>query len=146
MINSILDNFENDIIDYNQLKTIDSSENMIIKKLISVFINKLDNEEKNNPTGLFGVKKAFFMDGTNLFYKNLIKDEFIKSKPIYAHDLKELKTKVKSDNGIWFVFDDKKFRELSLSFIKTTTKPTRKSSKGFSGSKKNERISTSSIL
>lgn len=135
LINSILDKFENNIIDYDQLKTKNSSQNIIIKKLITVFIDKL-NDEKNNPTGLFGVKRAFFTDGTNLFYKNLIKNEFVKAKPIYASDLNELKTKVKSDKGIWFIFDDKKYGKLSLSLTKDTSKPTRKRSKGGSGSKK----------
>ena len=135
LINSILENFENNIFDYNQLRTKDGSENVIIKKLISVFIDKLESEKENNPTGLFGVKRAFFSDGTNLFYKNLIKDEFVKAKPIYAHNLKELKTKVKSDKGVWMAVDDKKFRELSLTIIKSTTKTTRKSSKTYSGSK-----------
>lgn len=136
LINSILDKFENNIIDYDQLKTKNSSQNIIIKKLITVFIEKLDDENENNPTGLFGVKRAFFTDGTNLFYKDLIKDEFVKSYPIYAHDLKDLKTKVKSDKGVWLIFDEKKYGKLSSNLMKNTTKSTKKSSKGYSGSKK----------
>lgn len=136
LINSILDGFDNNITDYDQLKTDDDFANMIIKKLLSVFIEKLDDENENNPTGLFGVKRAFFTDGTNLFYKDLIKDEFVKSYPIYASKLKVLKTKVKSEKGVWLIFDDKKYGKLSASLFRSTTKTTRKRSKGYSGSKK----------
>ena len=136
LIYSILKNFEENITDYNQLKTDDDCENIIIKKLISVFNDKLGEEKENNPTGLFGVKRAFFTDGTNLFYKDLIKDEFVKSYPIYASKLKVLKTKVKSEKGVWLIFDDKKYGKLSASLFRSTTKTTRKRSKGYSGSKK----------
>lgn len=136
LINDILNKFENNISEYNQLKMKDYSENAIIKKLILVFNDKLASEKESNSTGLFGVKKAFFLDGANLFYKDLIKDEFVKAKPIYAHDLGELETKVRSDKGIWFVFDKMNYNNLSLDFLKSTNKSTKKSSKGYSGSKK----------
>ena len=136
LINSILDKFENNITDYNQLKSKDDWENVIVKKLLSVFIDKLNDENENNPTGLFGVKRAFFSDGANLFYKNLIKDEFVKAKPIYAHTFEELKTKVKLDKGVWLVFNQKKYVNLSFNIIKSTRRLVKKSSKSFSGSKK----------
>lgn len=136
LIDSILDRFENNVIDYDELKTNDELENIIVEKLLSVFMDKLGDEKKNNPTGLFGVKRAFFTDGTNLYYKDLIKDEFVRADPIYAHNLKELKIKVKSDNGIWLVFDEKKYRNLSLDLKGVGRKSARKSSKGYSGSKK----------
>lgn len=135
LIDSILENFENNMIDYNQLKTNDESENMIIKKLLSVFTDKLDDEHESNPTGLFGVKRAFFTDGTNLYYKNLIKDEFVKAYPIYAHGLNELKTKARADKGVWLIFDEKKYGKLSLNINGSAVKSTRKSSRGYSGSK-----------
>lgn len=136
LINSILEDFEKNMIDYNQLKTDNNSENTIIKKLLSVFIDKLNYEKENNPTGLFGVKRAFFTDSTNLFYKDLIKDEFVKSYPIYAHNLKELKTKVKSNKGVWVVFDGKKYGEFTFNLTKRTEKSNRKISKGYPASKK----------
>ena len=136
LINSILEDFEKNMIDYNKLKTNNESENTIIKKLLSVFIDKLNDENENNPIGLFGVKRAFFTDGTNFFYKDLIKDEFVKSYPIYAHNLKELKTKVKTNKGVWLVFDEKKYGEFSSDLTKSRRKSNRKSSKGYPASKK----------
>ena len=71
-----------------------------------------------------------------LYYKDLIKKEFIKSYPIYARNLNDLKTKVKSDNGVWLIFDGKKYGKLSSNLKRRTTKSTKKRSGKYSGSKK----------
>ena len=131
LIDFTLDKFEKNIFDFNYLSGDNHLENVIVKKLLQVFKENLQYEKENNKTGLFGVKPALFPDGTKWYYKNLIKNEFVKTSPIYAHDLDELKIKVGKNKGIWLIFNHKLFaksqeRDDLLSLNKSRVKRKRK--------------------
>ena len=104
-IKSTLDNLENGMFDLNELLADDYNHNIIIKKLFSVFFEKLQLELEKNKTGVFGVTKAHYPDGIRWYYKNPIKKEFFRTSPVYANSLQDLKAKIKKRNDFWFILD-----------------------------------------
>lgn len=106
-------NLENGITDFDDFNGNNELENRIIKKLLTVFLDKLESEDSNS--GILGVSKTFFSDGVSWCYKDPIKKEFAYAEMIYANSVAKLKEKVRENNGIWYIFDLKKLEEAQTS-------------------------------
>ena len=116
VIDETLSKFEHDITDFDELKSNDESENIIIKKLLKVFLDEL-YEQEDNPTGILGVKKGYYQDKINWGYKNPIKKEFVPCNYFFARSLAELKSKIHQNKGIWYVIDAKVAKKARYSNI-----------------------------
>ena len=124
-IDQTMSKISDGISDFDKLCSNDKYENIIIKKLLIVFLNHL-NREKNNDSGIFGVGRSYFSDDINLYYKNLVKKEFTNSNLIYARTLVDLKNKVTENKGIWYVYDEQKKNKFIKKYKYKPKKKTKK--------------------
>ena len=127
VIDETFSKFEQDITTFDELKTDSECENIIIKKLLKVFLDEL-YEQEDNPTGILGVKKGYYRDRINWGYKNPVKKEFVNCNYFYARSLAELKSKIHKNKGIWYVIDAKvakKARYSNISYKRKSIKSTK---------------------
>lgn len=78
-------------------------EQAIIKKLIQVTLEKLDED---NESGYFGVKKSYDFDGENWHYIDEIRAQFNNINFFHAETLAELEGEATKNGCLWLVVDE----------------------------------------
>lgn len=100
IIKEVLDN-SFDLDEFLSSKTED--EQIIIKKLLQITLEKLNGE---NESGYFGVKKTYDFDGDNWHYIDEIKLAFGSIDFFHAETLDGLKKEVAKNNCLWLITDE----------------------------------------
>lgn len=107
----LIDHFFSDMIKEVSDNTLDldkvlssktDDEQVIIKKLVQVTLEKLDDNE----TGYFGVRKSYDFDGDNWHYVDEIRGQFSHINYFHAETLVQLEREVRKNNCPWIITDD----------------------------------------
>ena len=78
-------------------------ERIIIKKLVQVTLEKLDED---NESGYFGVRKSYDFDGDNWHYVDEIRGQFNHINYFHTETLAQLEGEVTDNNCLWIVVDE----------------------------------------
>ncbi|WP_296853731.1 tetratricopeptide repeat protein [uncultured Methanobrevibacter sp.] len=81
-------------------------EREIIRDLVHTMNQKLNFAHNTNITGYFGVVTQNKSNGIRWSYLDLVRKEYVNTRVIYAKTLDELEEKVKSENSLWYIFDE----------------------------------------
>ena len=79
------------------------NEQVIIKKLVKVTLEKLDED---NESGYFGVRKSYDFDGDNWHYVDEIRGQFNHINYFHAETLAQLEREVTENNCLWLVLNE----------------------------------------
>ena len=105
--NEFLEKLDQNNLDLNELiNSKKGIERDIIRDLVYTMNQKLNFVHDTNFTGYFGVITQNKSDGTRWSYLDLVRDEYVNTRVIYAKTLDELEEKVKSENSLWYIFDE----------------------------------------
>lgn len=105
--NEFLEKLDHKNLDLNELiNSKKGIERDIIMDLVYTMNQKLNFVHNTNITGHFGVITQNKSDGTRWSYLDLVKKEYVNTRVIYAKTLDELEEKVKSENSLWYIFDE----------------------------------------
>lgn len=105
--NEFLEKLDHKNLDLNELiNSKKGIERDIIRDLVYTMNQKLNFVHNTNITGHFGVITQNKSDGTRWSYLDLVKKEYVNTRVIYAKTLDELEEKVKSENSLWYIFDE----------------------------------------
>ena len=105
--NDFLEKLDQNKIDFREiLNSRDDIEKDIINDLVYTMIEKLNFVHSQNTTGYFGVITQKRSDGVRWSYLDLVRREYFKKNVIYARTLDELEQLVKSEDLLWYIFDD----------------------------------------